>query len=60
MGWAHHGRTSDCFMCRLKLPHCESPMWWSAVVLEDDGVQYPILSQLREYKLLEHVYGLLF
>jgi hypothetical protein len=38
-----------------KLPHCESPMWRSAVVLEDDGIQYPIFRQLLEYKLLEHV-----
>jgi hypothetical protein len=38
-----------------KLPHYESPMWRSAVALEDDGVRYPILRQLREYKLVEHV-----
>jgi hypothetical protein len=55
MGWAHHGRTSDCCMCCLKSPALWEPnvaerrcagRWWCPV---------SHLASMREYKLLEHV-----
>jgi hypothetical protein len=50
--------TAACVV--YKFPRYKSPMWRGAIVLDDGGVQCTILHQLQKYKLLYHVYGLLF